>query len=130
MASPIPLNIYIFLHSQKEFLDVITKLVIALIMAKKGRPIPKEENRGPRNKAMSVYFSEEEHAHLEKVSNSLGFNSKSALISYVIGNAINGGFSGWTFMKMGHNFAKMLGEVDSTLTEIPMPLFTKKKNKQ
>lgn len=92
-------------------------------MQGKGRSVPPDEERGPRNKAMSIYLSEEEHKLLEEYALAFGFPSKSQMVVYIVENAMKGGFSGLTFSRIGSNFSKMIEESGIGYLDIPMPKF-------
>lgn len=85
-------------------------VVLSRIMAGRGRTIPEGENREPRDKLVGVYFSQSEKDGLEKVSNKLGFKTKSALIAYVMEPLILNGFSAASFVGLARKFARLVGD--------------------
>lgn len=94
-------------------------------MPRKGRQVPAKEDREPRTKAMSVYFSDEEMKTLEDLALSFGFKSKSAMVVYIMEHLMKGGFSGLTFMKLGMDFADIIEESGAGYIDIPLPKFLK-----
>lgn len=57
------------------------------------RKIPDGQKRGPRDKLVGVYLSKEEVDALDDYCFHLGFRSKSALLSFILDDLIEGGFS-------------------------------------
>jgi hypothetical protein len=74
------------------------------------RTVPKGAERGPRDKKLTIYLSTEELEYLDKVASNLGFRSKSQLVVSVIGDLIEGGFSGAKFVMLGRRFSKLIDE--------------------
>ena len=54
------------------------------------------------------YLTQDDASYLNEIADSLGFKSRSRLITAVIERLILGGFSGVTFCKLGWQFASLV----------------------
>ena len=61
------------------------------------RTIPAGEDRGPRDRPLTVYLAEEELEELADLARDLGFKSKSGLVAGIIGELVRDGFSRESF---------------------------------
>lgn len=72
------------------------------------RKVPEGANRGPRDRQVAIYLSEEEVEALDKYAKNLGFRSKTALIVYVMEDLIHDGFSPICFSKLAIKFTNLI----------------------
>ena len=90
-------------------------------MPRKGRQVPQNEDRGPRTKAMSVYFSEEEMKDLDHYALHLGFQSKSSMVVYIMEVCMKGHFGGLSFMRLARDFSDMIEKSGIGYIDVPLP---------
>ena len=74
------------------------------------RAVPKGANRGPRDKKVTIYLSDEEIEALDKYAKNLGFRSKTTLIVYMLEGPIQDGLSGLSFGKLGRLMTNLISK--------------------
>lgn len=81
------------------------------------RTIPAGQKRGPRDKLVGVYFSKEEALALDDYCANLGFRSKSALLSFILNDLIEDGFSEGSFNSVSEKVKELILKSPKSKTE-------------
>ncbi|MEM8549794.1 MAG: hypothetical protein AAGF10_03305, partial [Verrucomicrobiota bacterium] len=95
-------------------------------MAKKGRPIPAREKRGPRDRKLTIYVTAAEEAILKDVSDNRGFRSVSAMLAYMIEPLCRDQFTGLSFGRLGDQFATLPRKKPASFAWEQLPFIHKK----
>lgn len=79
-------------------------------MSKRGRKIPAGEDRGPRDRKVTIYLTAEEEEVLSRVADNFSFRSKSALVAFLLEPLCRSDFTGISFNRLRDRFLDLPGK--------------------